>query len=210
MDVQLQELIDKIKKDGVASAESSAAAIIAEAEKKAAAIIAEAENKAADIVKAGKSETARMEKASIDAIRQAGRNLILSFRDSVTTELGAIVATETTKAYSVDMLKTLIPETVKAWASKTDVDDISVLLPAKDAETLESGFKAALKDELAKGLELKADKTLDAGFRIGTKDGAAYYDFSAEAVADLFSAYLNPRTAAIMKEASAQIEEGSN
>ena len=63
MDVQLQELIDKIKKDGVASAESSAAAIIAEAEKKAAAIIAEAENKAAEIVKAGKSETARMEKA---------------------------------------------------------------------------------------------------------------------------------------------------
>lgn len=210
MDVQLQELIDKIKKDGVASAESSAAAIIAEAEKKAAAIIAEAENKAAEIVKAGKSETARMEKASIDAIRQAGRNLILSFRDSVTTELGAIVATETTKAYSVDMLKTLIPETVKAWASKTDVDDISVLLPAKDAETLESGFKAALKDELAKGLELKADKTLDAGFRIGSKDGAAYYDFSAEAVADLFSAYLNPRTAAVMKEASAQIGEGSN
>ena len=43
MDVQLQELIDKIKKDGVASAESSAAAIIAEAEKKAAAIISDAE-----------------------------------------------------------------------------------------------------------------------------------------------------------------------
>ena len=83
MDVQLQELIDKIKKDGVASAESSAAAIIAEAEKKAAAIIAEAENKAAEIVKAGKSETARMEKASIDAIRLAGRNFILSFRENL-------------------------------------------------------------------------------------------------------------------------------
>ena len=33
MDVQLQELIDKIKKDGVASAENASAAIIAEAEK---------------------------------------------------------------------------------------------------------------------------------------------------------------------------------
>jgi len=210
MDVQLQELIDKIKKDGVASAESSAQAIIAEAEKKAAAIIAEAEAKSTEIIKTGKAETARMEKASIDAIRQAGRNLILSFRDSVTVELSSIVSSETTNAYSADMLKTLIPETVKAWASKTDVDDISVLLPAKDMETLENGFKSALKAELAKGLELKADKTLDAGFRIGSKDGAAYYDFSAESVADLFSAYLNPKTAAIMKEASAQIGEGSN
>ena len=34
MDIQLQELIDKIKKDGVASAESKAQEIIAEAEKK--------------------------------------------------------------------------------------------------------------------------------------------------------------------------------
>ena len=32
MDVQLQELIDKIKKDGVASAENEAAKIVAEAE----------------------------------------------------------------------------------------------------------------------------------------------------------------------------------
>ena len=37
MDVQLQELIDKIKKDGVASAEAAASDIIAQAEKKAAA-----------------------------------------------------------------------------------------------------------------------------------------------------------------------------
>ena len=95
MDVQLQELIDKIKKDGVASAQSSAAAIVAEAEKKAAAIVAEAEEKAAGIVKAAKSETERMEKASIDAVRQAGRNLILEFRDSITAELSALTASET-------------------------------------------------------------------------------------------------------------------
>ncbi len=210
MDVQLQELIDKIKKDGVASAESSAAAIVADAEKKAAAIIAEAEEKAAEIVKAGKAETERMEKSSIDAIRQAGRNLILSFRDSVSAELDALVSSATAAAYSADMLKTLIPETVKAWAADTGAENVSVLLSAKDLAALESGFKAALKDELSKGLELKADKTLDAGFRIGTKDGAAYYDFSAEAVADLFSAYLNPKTAAIMKEAAAGSFEGKN
>ncbi|MBO5137266.1 MAG: V-type ATP synthase subunit E [Spirochaetaceae bacterium] len=210
MDVQLQELIDKIKKDGVASAESSAAEIIAAAEKKAAAIVAEAEAKSAEIVKNGKAETTRMEKASVDAIRQAGRNLILSFRDSINAQLNSIVAAKTAEAYSQDMLKALIPETVKEWAKNTSVEDISVLLPAKDADKLESGFTSALKAELAKGLELKADKSLDAGFRIGSKDGAAYYDFSAEAVANLFSAYLNPRTAAIMKEAAASVGEGTN
>ncbi|HAH61686.1 MAG TPA: V-type ATP synthase subunit E, partial [Treponema sp.] len=38
MDVQLQELIDRIKKDGVANAEKSSEKIIADAEKKAAEI----------------------------------------------------------------------------------------------------------------------------------------------------------------------------
>ena len=51
MDVQLQELIDKIKKDGVAAAEKDAAKIIADSEKKAEAIIEEAQSKAAEIIK---------------------------------------------------------------------------------------------------------------------------------------------------------------
>ncbi|MBO7164280.1 MAG: V-type ATP synthase subunit E, partial [Spirochaetaceae bacterium] len=141
MDVQLQELIDKIKKDGVASAESSAAAIIAEAEKKAAAIISDAEAKAANIVATGKSETARMEKASVDAIRQAGRNLLLSFRDGVNAQLAAIVSAQTEGALSADTLKAVVPEAVKAWAANTAAEDISVLLPAKDLAAVEASVQ---------------------------------------------------------------------
>jgi V/A-type H+-transporting ATPase subunit E len=202
MDIQLQELIDKIKKDGVASAEAKAQEIIAEAEKKAASIISAAEEKADSIIKSGKAETERMEKASIDAIRQAGRNLLISFRDGVNAQLSALIATETSKVYNADMLKTLIPETVKAWASKDDVNSLSVLLSEKDLKELEKDLGAALKEQINSGLEIKLDNSLTKGFRIGTKDGSAFYDFSAESVADLFSAYLNPKTSAIMKEAA--------
>lgn len=199
MDVQLQELIDKIKKDGVATAEARATEIISNAEKKAKTIVSDAETKASSLVTSAKAETERLEKASIDAISQAGRNLLISFRDSLTAELSALIKTETTKAYSADMLKTLIPETVKMWIAQNSADTLSVLLTEKDLNTLESGFTSALKAEIAKGLTVKADNTLSAGFRLGTKDGAAYYDFSADAVAELFSAYLNPRTAEILK-----------
>ena len=110
MDVQLQELIDKIKKDGVASAETAAAEIIAEAEKKAAALVEEAHAKAADIIKTAKAETERLEKASIDAVSQAGRNLLISFRDGINAQLAAFIKTETEKAYSAELLKSLVPE----------------------------------------------------------------------------------------------------
>ena len=205
MDVQLQELIDKIKKDGVASAENSAGKIIAEAEKKAAAIIKEAESKADSIIKSAKAETERMEKASEDAITQAGRNLIISFRDGINREVSALVQAETEKAYDKDLLKKLIPETVKAWAANPSSDDLSVLLPSKDLKALEASLKSALKAKISKGLEIKGDASLNSGFRIGAKNGSAFYDFSADEVASLFSAYLNPKTTELMKNAAAGI-----
>lgn len=202
MDVQLQELIDKIKKDGVATAEKEAAKIIADAEKKAETIIADAQAKAAEIIKNSKNETERMEKASEEAIVQAGRNMLLSFKDSLVKELDGLIQTETAKSESADVLAKLIPETVKAWAKNADASELSVLLSEKDLKSLEKGLTAELKSEISKGLEIKPDKTLTAGFRIGVKNGAAFYDYSAESLAEMFAAYLNPKVADLMKVAA--------
>ncbi len=202
MDIQLQELIDKIKKDGVSAAEKTAAEIVEKAQKEAESKIQEAEKQSEELIKNAKAEIARLEKASNDAVVQASRNLQLSFRDAIVAELDGFIQAECAKAYSADLLKNLIPETVKAWAKNSEASELSVLLSEKDLKNAESELKAALKAEISKGLELKADKSLSAGFRIGVKNGAAYYDYSAESVAELFSAYLNPRVAALMKEAA--------
>jgi len=202
MDVQLQELIDKIKKDGVASAETEAAKIIAESEKKAERIIEDAQAKASEIVKNAKVETERMEKASEEAIVQAGRNMLLSFKDSLVAELDGLIQAETAKAESKAVLEKLVPETVKAWAKNTEAGELSVLLSEKDLKDLEKSLTASLKAEISKGLEIKPDKTLTAGFRIGVNNGSAFYDYSAEALAEMFAAYLNPKVAALMKVAA--------
>lgn len=202
MDVQLQELIDKIKQDGVATAESEAAKIIATAEKKAESIISSANEKAEEIKKTAKAEAEKMEKAGEEAIIQAGRNMLLSFRDSLVGELNVLIQAETAKAESKDVLSKLIPETVKAWAKNTDASELSVLLSEKDLKELESTFTSELKAEISKGLEIKPDKTLQAGFRIGVNNGAAFYDYSAESLAEMFSTYLNPKIAGLMKKAA--------
>ncbi len=202
MDVQLQELIDKIKKDGVVTAEAEAAKIVEASEKKAEGIIADAQAKAAEIIKNAKAETERMEKASEEAIIQAGRNMLLSFKDSLIGELDGLIKAETEKAESKDVLTKLIPETVKAWAKNADASELSVLLSEKDLKILESALTSELKAEVSKGLEIKPDKTLSAGFRIGVKNGAAYYDYSADSLAEMFAAYLNPKVAAFLKTAA--------
>ena len=202
MDTHVEELIDRIKKDGVAAAENSASEKIAQAQKEADKIILDAKQEAEKILKQAQEETARLEKASEDAIKQAGRNLLLQFRDSITKELSALVNEEIAGAYSKEVLVSLVPEVVKEWVKNSSAEDLSVLLNQKSLQEVESNLKAALKAEIAAGLTLKADNSVSSGFRIGVKDGAAFYDYSAEAVADLFSAYLNPRVAGLMKEAA--------
>ena len=206
MDVQLQELIDKIKKDGVTAAEKEAAKIIADANKKAESIIKDAEAKAEQIKKDAKAETNRMQKASDEAIVQAGRNMLLSFKDSLVQELDGLIQAETAKSLSKDTLEKLVPETVKAWAKNSDASELSVLLSEKDLKALQSSLTSALKAEIKKGLEIKPDKTLTAGFRIGVKNGAAFYDYSAESLTEMFAAYLNPKVAGLMKVAAKDAE----
>lgn len=201
MDVQVQDLIDRIKKDGVKAAEANAQEITGAAQEKANAIVQDAQKKADDLLKNAKQEIARLEKASEDAIAQASRNVLLDFRASLTKQLDAFLQAQTARAFSNDLLKTLIPEVVKAWQKDAGASGLEVLLNEKDCKALEAAAGGALKEQIAKGLELKNDKTIGAGFRVGVNNGAAFYDYSAEAVSQMFSAYLNPKIASIMKNA---------
>ena len=202
MDTQVEELIDRIKRDGVAAAENSASKTISEAQKEAEKIISNAKAEADKIIRQAKDETERLQKSGEDAIRQAGRNLLIAFRDSIQKELSTLVNGEVSSVYSKDMLVKLVPEVIKEWVKNTSAEDVSVLLNEKHLKQVEDGLKAALKAEISKGLTLGVDNSVAAGFRIGVKDGAAFYDYSADSVAELFSSYLNPRIAKLMKEAS--------
>ena len=199
MEVQLQELIDKIKKDGIESASEEAARIKRDAEAEAAQIVSAAQREAADIVSRGKADTVRMEKAGIAALEQASRNLVLAFKGEIEALLDKLVTGATASAYSDNTLKEVLPPLLKEWVAKGGSESLDLLLSESDLGKLEGWAKGALAGELNKGLELKSNRNLAAGFRIATKDGSAFYDFSAESVAELLSSYLNPHLAGILK-----------
>ncbi len=201
MEIQLQELIDQIKKDGVDAAETEARSIVESAEKQAEKIISDAQAKADKILLNAKNENERMVKSSEDAIRQAGRNLLISFRESVARELKAIAKKNVTGVYSSDALAQLIVKVVECWAAKPDAEDVAVILNSNDLKALEDALLSSLKERLLNGVTLKANDSFDGGFRIAVNNGAAYYDYSAEAVTEMLSNYLSPRVTELLKEA---------
>lgn len=202
MEIQLQELIDQIKKDGVNTAEAEAQKIIENAKAEAEKIIADAESKARDIAAKSKADNERLVKVSEDSIRQAGRNLLISFRESVNRELKAVVSEKLSEAYTPESLTKIILNVTEAWTKNTDAGDISVLLNSDDLKALEEGLLKSLKQRLISGVTLKANDDFTGGFRISEADGSVYYDYSAESVVEMLSTYLNPRVTALMKEAS--------
>jgi len=199
MEIQLQELIDKIKKDGIETASEEAARIKRESEAEAAKVLAAAKKEAAEIISQGKADAERSEKAGKAALEQASRNLVLSFKREIETLLDKIMVQAVSSAYKEDTLKAILPDLLKAWVSSGGSDSLDLLLNADDLEKVKGWAQGALAAELKKGLELKSDRNLGKGFRIANKDGSAYYDFSAESVSELLSAYLNPHLAELLK-----------
>ena len=201
MEIQLQELIDKIKKDGIETASEEAAKIKREAEEEAARIVAAAEKEASNKIDQIKADTERLEKSGKAALEQASRNLLLAFKGEVQSLLDKIVVQGVSSAYDENTLKQILPELFKSWAAKGAASgsaSFDLLLSEADMAKLKSWAQGALAEELKKGVELKSDRKLGSGFRIANKDGSAYYDFSAESVAEFLSNYLNPNLVEIL------------
>ena len=201
MEIQLQELIDQIKKDGVEAAETEAKNIVDSAKAEAERIITDAKAQADIILNDAKAENERMVKSSEDAIRQAGRNLLISFRESVTRELDVIIGETVHSVYSADSLSQIVINVIESWANKPDVENVEVILNSNDVEMLEKTAISSLKQRISKGVTLKANDNFDGGFRISVNNGGAYYDYSAEAVVDMMSNYLSPKVVKLLKEA---------
>ena len=201
MELQLGELIEQIKKDGVEAAEAEAKSIIDSANADAEKIIANAKSEAEKILANAKLENERMVKSSEDAIRQAGRNLLISFRESVARELKAITEESVTAVYSSEALTKIIIQVIASLAADPENDDIAVVLNEKDLAALEELLLAGIKEKMLSGVTLKASEKFDGGFRIVLNNGSAYYDYSTDAVVDMLSNYLTPKIVKILKEA---------
>ena len=196
MDVQLKELLEKINKDGVETAEKKASEIVDGAQKKADEIIADARKKAEKIISDAKNDAAKAEAGGKAAVAQAGRDLILKTKTEIEALFNSLIDADIKKEMNGKVLEDAIITVVKAWASG---GDYTLQLSEKDFSELESGLKSKLASELKQGIEIKPFPNVDYGFRLSEKDGGSYFNFTAEAVAANLAELLNPKLSEIVK-----------
>jgi V/A-type H+-transporting ATPase subunit E len=198
MSVQLKELLEKIKQEGVKEAEQQADQIKKQAEKDASQIIAGANKEAASQLEKAKAEASQFEAASREAIKQAGRDLVLSVKSEIKRLVETILLSETREALDSKLLKDALLSLLQAWG-KDRGEQVQIHLPEKAADNISKYILSKLKAEVKKGVEIIPSAQVGAGFRIAEKDGSAYYDFTDRGLTEFLMEYLNPKLTELLK-----------
>jgi V/A-type H+-transporting ATPase subunit E len=199
MSTQLNELIDRIKKEGVDSAQEQADKIVKEAQEQAARIVADAKSQAEAVVAAAKAEAERFELTGREGVRQAGRDVVLDLKGQRTAMLDRIMAKSVSGSLTADVVRDGLVTLFKNWNSEVATQH-EALIPEATWTAMQDALLKELAEEMKAGLELKPSPNVRTGFRIGEKDGSAYYDFTDRGLTEFLTEYLNPRLAACLEE----------
>ena len=202
-DVQLKELIDTIQRDGVDKARQESETLLRQAREQAGAIVAAAQGQADALLAKARQEQERTERSGRESLKQASRDLMLGVRKQLEALFSALLKEKSRKALEDKEITAAIAAMIANWAPDRR-DKIEILLPQKHFDPLAKALRGALADKLAAGIEIKASAEVASGFRVSEKDGHAYYDFSAESIAESLALFLNPVLAGIVADALRQ------
>ncbi len=190
MDVKLESLIEKIKKDGIEEAKAAKDGIIQKADQEAKDIIKTANVQADKIVKEAKNQALRLKNNTESALKQAARDLMLTLKEEIKSLLGKILKRGISEALSPDFIKQLIIKIVEGWHLKRELD-LEVLVNKADREKLEDLLISGLKKDAKEKIEIKIGN-VGRGFHIGEKKEGFYYDLTDEGISELLKEFLNP------------------
>jgi len=204
MSQQVQELIDKIKSEGVEAARQETERIVQEARNKAQHILAEAKQKAERMTAEASQDIKKLKESTEMSLKQSSRDTVLSLRARLEEILKKIVYQEVADALKPDQLAEILERVMeKALHQKAEVASIEVALNAKDLEQLKKSFIAKLQKKIKEPINFKASDDIASGFTISFDGGKSSFDFTDESLAKYLGQFLNAQVAALVKEAHA-------
>ncbi len=196
MQKKLQELTDKIYKEGINKSREEGEKLITEAKKQSEQILSEAKKKADGLVARAEKESEEMKKNSLNELQLAAKQLISDLKQQIVDliQVKAIKPETQSSFKDVAFTQDIIRSLVKNWDPQSgDNVELSVLLPLEKQKEFDAFFKDKSKDMLQKGIDISYTESLKGGFKIGPKDGGFMISFSDEDFENLFKTYMRPK-----------------
>ena len=190
MENKIQELTDKIYREGVAKGNEEAQRLVSNARDEAAKILEDARKEAEAIVTAARktaTETAENTQAEIKLFAGQAVNAL---KTEVASLLTNQVVTDAVKGFFADKdyLNKFIVSLATQWVANEEI-----VISTSDAEGLKKYFAANAKSLLDKGVKVEqvnGNKTL---FSISPADGSYKVNFGEEEFENYFKDFLRPQ-----------------
>lgn len=199
MDNKLQELTDRLYKEGLSKGKEEGEAILAEASRKAEEIIAAAKKEADAVLRDARKEAEDFRTKVEGDVKMAATQSIQAVRNDIENLMVGKLTDSAVNASLADV--EFIKEAIKAVAMNFNAQeavDLEAVLPEALKGELEPFINGELAGALKGGISASFSKKVSGGFNIGPKDGSYFISFTDETFRSLISEYLRPATRKIL------------
>jgi V/A-type H+-transporting ATPase subunit E len=196
MQNKLQELTEKIYKEGLTKGTDEANQLVNKAKEEASKIVADAKKQAEQIIAQAKKESEDLKKNVETEVSISARQVVSGLKQEISNLLETkVIQTPLIDALKdADFIKMIIETALKNWdPNSTSKTSLQVIIPENKEKELKDHLTKKVMATLNQEFVVVADKNLKYGFKIGPKDGSFVISFSDKDFENLFREYMRPR-----------------
>ncbi len=196
MQNKLQELTEKIYKEGLEKGTEEASQIVTKAKDDASKILSDAKKQAEQIVSQAKKEVEDLKKNADTEVGISSRQVVSALKQDIARLIEtSIVETPIKEGLGdAEFLKKVIETAINRWnPESTEKIDLQILIPADMEKSLSEFSKSKTFQQLNKNVTFEVDKGIKYGFKIGPQEGGYHISFTDKDFENLFRLYMRPR-----------------
>lgn len=186
----IQELTDKIYREGVEKGNAEAQRLVSEAQQEAQKLIADAQKEAESIIANARKSADELTENTKSELKLFAKQAVNALKTEVANLLTNQTITDAVKGFTADkeFLNRFILSLAVQWAEKEDI-----VISVADAETLKKYFSTNAKALLDKGVRIEEVNGVKSLFSISPADGSYKVTFGEEEFENYFKEFLRPQ-----------------
>ena len=190
MENKIQELTDKIYREGVEKGNEEAQKLIAKAQEEAKRIIEDAHKEADSIVATAHKSADELAENTKSELKLFAGQAVNALKSEIATLVTDNIVNADVKAFAAN--KDYLNAFIVALASKWSVNE-PIVISTADAEGLTQYFAAKAKDLLDKGVKIEQVNGIKTLFSVSPADGSYKVNFGEEEFMNYFKEFLRPQ-----------------
>lgn len=190
MENKIQELTDKIYREGVEKGNEEARKLIANAQDEAKKIVEDARKEAEAFVTASHKSADELAENTKSELKLFAGQAVNALKSEIATLVTDKIVDADVKAFAAD--KDYLNAFIVALASKWSVNE-PIVISTADAEGLKKYFAAKAKALLDKGVKIEQVNGSKALFTVSPADGSYKVNFGEEEFMNYFKEFLRPQ-----------------